>query len=223
MTSTGHLPKFADEAYHVERDDLWAIPTAEVPLTSFHRGEILDEAELPVRLTAVTAVLPPGSRRGRARHPRAAARPRVREGRAVRLRHRDAGARRPRRHPPAGRGPPAGASASTTGSSTSAPATSARRPPGRSTSRSTRRAAIAGSRSPPSAGSAITRPAGPTSGTGRPAAAGRSSCTRSTAPRWRGRGSGRRSSRPGASRTARSSCPTASGRGSAGTPGSPPA
>jgi len=54
MTSTGHLPKFADEAYHVERDDLWAIPTAEVPLTSMHRGEILDEARLPVRLTAVT-------------------------------------------------------------------------------------------------------------------------------------------------------------------------
>ena len=54
MTSTGHLPKFADEAYHVERDDLWAIPTAEVPLTSMHRGEILDEAALPIRLMAVT-------------------------------------------------------------------------------------------------------------------------------------------------------------------------
>ncbi|HVC14387.1 MAG TPA: serine--tRNA ligase [Acidimicrobiales bacterium] len=54
MTSTGHLPKFADEAYHVERDDLWAIPTAEVPLTSMHRGEILDEGDLPVRLTAVS-------------------------------------------------------------------------------------------------------------------------------------------------------------------------
>ncbi len=54
MTSTGHLPKFADEAYHIERDDLWAIPTAEVPLTSMHRGEILDEADLPVRLTAVS-------------------------------------------------------------------------------------------------------------------------------------------------------------------------
>ncbi len=54
MTSTGHLPKFADEAYHVERDDLWAIPTAEVPLTSMRRGEILDEAELPIRLMAVT-------------------------------------------------------------------------------------------------------------------------------------------------------------------------
>ena len=31
MVSTGHLPKFADDAYHIERDDLWAIPTAEVP------------------------------------------------------------------------------------------------------------------------------------------------------------------------------------------------
>lgn len=54
MVSTGHLPKFADDAYHVERDDLWAIPTAEVPLTSMHRGELLDEDELPVRLTALT-------------------------------------------------------------------------------------------------------------------------------------------------------------------------
>jgi seryl-tRNA synthetase len=54
MTSTGHLPKFSDEAYHIERDDLWAIPTAEVPLTSMHRDEILAEADLPVRLTAVT-------------------------------------------------------------------------------------------------------------------------------------------------------------------------
>jgi seryl-tRNA synthetase len=55
MESTGHLPKFADEAYHVERDDLWAIPTAEVPLTSMHRGDVLDEADLPLRLTASTA------------------------------------------------------------------------------------------------------------------------------------------------------------------------
>ncbi|HLX89439.1 MAG TPA: serine--tRNA ligase [Acidimicrobiales bacterium] len=55
MVSTGHLPKFADEAYHMERDDLWAIPTAEVPLTSMHRGDILDEARLPMRLTAATA------------------------------------------------------------------------------------------------------------------------------------------------------------------------
>ena len=55
MISTGHLPKFADDAYHVTRDDLWAIPTAEVPLTSLARGEILDEADLPMRLMAQTA------------------------------------------------------------------------------------------------------------------------------------------------------------------------
>jgi len=54
ITSTGHLPKFADDAYHVERDDLWAIPTAEVPLTSMRRGEILEEDELPVRYCAAT-------------------------------------------------------------------------------------------------------------------------------------------------------------------------
>jgi seryl-tRNA synthetase len=55
MTATGHLPKFADEAYHVERDDLWAIPTAEVPLTSLHRDEVLAEADLPRRYTAYTS------------------------------------------------------------------------------------------------------------------------------------------------------------------------
>jgi seryl-tRNA synthetase len=52
LTATGHLPKFADDAYAIERDDLWAIPTAEVPLTSLHAGEILEEAQLPVRLMA---------------------------------------------------------------------------------------------------------------------------------------------------------------------------
>ena len=55
MVSTGHLPKFDEDAYHLERDDLWAIPTAEVPLTSMWRGDILEEAELPLRLTAATA------------------------------------------------------------------------------------------------------------------------------------------------------------------------
>ena len=54
MVSTGHLPKFADDAYHIERDDLWAIPTAEVPLTSLARDELLDESQLPMRLMAYT-------------------------------------------------------------------------------------------------------------------------------------------------------------------------
>jgi seryl-tRNA synthetase len=55
MVATGHLPKFADEAYHVERDDLWLIPTAEVPLTSLAAGELLDQRGLPQRLMAHTA------------------------------------------------------------------------------------------------------------------------------------------------------------------------
>lgn len=55
MIGTGHLPKFEEEAYHVERDDLWTIPTAEVPLTSMAAGEVLDHAELPMRFTAYTS------------------------------------------------------------------------------------------------------------------------------------------------------------------------
>jgi seryl-tRNA synthetase len=54
MMSTGHLPKSQDDMYAIERDDLWAIPTAEVPLTSMHRNEILDPARLPIRMTAQT-------------------------------------------------------------------------------------------------------------------------------------------------------------------------
>ena len=52
LTVTGQLPKFADDAYNIGRDDLWCIPTAEAPLTSLHAGEILDEAQLPVRYMA---------------------------------------------------------------------------------------------------------------------------------------------------------------------------
>ena len=55
LTATGQLPKFADDAYAIERDDLWAIPTAEVPLTSLYAGEILDEASLPARFMAYSS------------------------------------------------------------------------------------------------------------------------------------------------------------------------
>lgn len=54
LTGTGHLPKFAEEAYHIEKDDLWAIPTGEVPLTAFHRQEILDESSLPLNYMTYT-------------------------------------------------------------------------------------------------------------------------------------------------------------------------
>jgi seryl-tRNA synthetase len=52
LTATGQLPKFADDAYAIERDDLWCIPTAEVPLTSLAAGEVLPEASLPQRFMA---------------------------------------------------------------------------------------------------------------------------------------------------------------------------
>ena len=55
LTATGQLPKFADDAYAIERDDLWCIPTAEVPLTSLYAGEVLDVGMLPQRLMAYTS------------------------------------------------------------------------------------------------------------------------------------------------------------------------
>lgn len=55
MIATGHLPKFADDAYEMERDGLYAIPTAEVPLTSMHRDEILPFDSLPRRYMAHTS------------------------------------------------------------------------------------------------------------------------------------------------------------------------
>lgn len=55
LTATGQLPKFADDAFFIERDDLWCIPTAESPLTSLHAGEVLAEADLPLRYMAHTS------------------------------------------------------------------------------------------------------------------------------------------------------------------------
>jgi seryl-tRNA synthetase len=52
MIGTGQLPKFADESYLSDRDDLWLIPTAEVPVTNLHRDELLDGGGLPVKYTA---------------------------------------------------------------------------------------------------------------------------------------------------------------------------
>ena len=53
MRGTGQLPKFAEDLYHVPSDDLWLIPTAEVPVTNIYRDEIL-RGPLPVKLTAYT-------------------------------------------------------------------------------------------------------------------------------------------------------------------------
>ena len=54
MQGTGTLPKFEEDAYRFRDDDLWAIPTGEVPLTNLHSGEILSIQELPKRYMAYT-------------------------------------------------------------------------------------------------------------------------------------------------------------------------
>ena len=52
LVGTGQLPKFAEELYQTVRDDLWLIPTAEVPVTNLHRGELLKLGDLPVSYSA---------------------------------------------------------------------------------------------------------------------------------------------------------------------------
>jgi seryl-tRNA synthetase len=52
LTGTGQLPKFEADLFRVAGEDLYLIPTAEVPVTNLHRGEVIDESDLPVRYAA---------------------------------------------------------------------------------------------------------------------------------------------------------------------------
>jgi seryl-tRNA synthetase len=54
LFGAGQLPKFVDNLYHDVEEDLWMVPTAEVPLTGLHMDEILDEKQLPLQYTAYT-------------------------------------------------------------------------------------------------------------------------------------------------------------------------
>lgn len=54
LEGTGQLPKFAEDLYRIADEDLWLIPTAEVPLTNLHRESILEESDLPLYYTAYT-------------------------------------------------------------------------------------------------------------------------------------------------------------------------
>ena len=54
MEGSGNLPKFADNLYHDDEDDLWLVPTAEVPITNLHRDEILPPGSLPTYYVAQT-------------------------------------------------------------------------------------------------------------------------------------------------------------------------
>ncbi len=52
LTGSGQLPKFAEESFRCADDDLWLTPTAEVPLTSLHRDEVIPADQLPIRYAA---------------------------------------------------------------------------------------------------------------------------------------------------------------------------
>ncbi len=54
MTGTGQLPKFEEDLFRIDANDLFMIPTAEVPVTNIHRDEILSDELLPIRYTAYT-------------------------------------------------------------------------------------------------------------------------------------------------------------------------
>ena len=54
LTGTGQLPKFAEDSFKCAEDDLWLIPTAEVPVTNLYRGDIINGEELPIYHTAYT-------------------------------------------------------------------------------------------------------------------------------------------------------------------------
>lgn len=55
MTGTGQLPKFAEDAFHIEEWDYFLIPTSEVPVTNYHRDEILPAADVPKKYVAYSA------------------------------------------------------------------------------------------------------------------------------------------------------------------------
>ena len=55
VLGTGQLPKSADEMYYIEKDELYLIPTAEVPITNFHRDDVLSWADLPIRYAGYSA------------------------------------------------------------------------------------------------------------------------------------------------------------------------
>ena len=71
MIVSGQLPKFAEDAYYLEREDMYLIPTAEVPLVNIETDKILEADQLPDLYAAAQSLVPQGSRCCRSRHTRA--------------------------------------------------------------------------------------------------------------------------------------------------------
>ena len=178
LTGTGQLPKFAEELYASTADDLFLIPTAEVPVTNIHRDEILEGAQLPIGLRRLDS---PCFRREAGAHgqghPRADPGPPVRQGGAGPLQPPRGLGGRARADDRARRGGAAAPGAALSGGG-------ARRGRHRLRQRAHlrsrglgRRVSAGGSRSRARARSPTFRPAGPTSATAPSPRPSPSSCT----------------------------------------------
>ena len=165
-TGTGQIPDKEDQMYVVTRDELYLVPTAEVPVTNLHRDEILDATGAADPLCRLLPVLPARGRRGRQGHPRHPARPPVRQGRDGPVREAGGQPGRPRVDDRTRRDPPPAPRTRLSGAAHEH-AGDGLRPGARSTTwRSGRRASSAGSRSARAPTSATTRRAGWRSATG---------------------------------------------------------
>ena len=72
LTGSGQLPKFAEESFRCAEDDLWLTPTAEVPVTSLHRDEIIPADQLPLRYACLLYTSPSPRDRQKSRMPSSA-------------------------------------------------------------------------------------------------------------------------------------------------------
>ena len=210
-TGTGQIPDKEDQMYVVTRDELYLVPTAEVPVTNLHRDEILDADRAADPLRGLHAVLPARGRRRRQGHPRDPARPPVRQGRDGPVRAAGGLAGRARVDDRARRDPPPAPRAGLPG-----PADEHARDGLRPGQQVRPRGLVAGRRALARGQLVLELPRLPGAPDGHPLptrsrAPSPSSCTRSTVAAWPWPGSSPRSSRPTSSRTARSPCRTCCG------------
>jgi seryl-tRNA synthetase len=201
LFGSGQIPKLRDEMYAMPRDGLFAIPTAEVPVTNYHADEILDEEDLPIRYCAYSACF---RREAGAAGAETRGILRVHQFNKVEILKLTTPETSYAELEKLTRDAEELLEGCATAAWSCAAAIWVSTPPRLTTWKPGRRPRASGWRCRVAATSPTTRRAGPTSATGRRPAASRASCTRSTVPAWRCRVSRWPSGKPFSSPTARS-------------------